>query len=81
MGSVQLASRKAKTTAPVRANIVADPPLLSAPTANKLSREARGKALLSAYSEALLTRLREMHCTTELSSPLRANLLLQVKLH
>ena len=57
MGSVQLASREAKIRAPVRANSIADLASFSAPSVNKLCREAGGKALLSANSKALLTSL------------------------
>jgi len=57
MGSVQPASREPKTRAPVRANSVSNPTSLSAPSANKICCEVRGKTLLSANSEALLTSL------------------------
>ena len=41
----------------MRASNIADPASLSAPSAKKLCREARGKTLLSANSEALLSLL------------------------
>jgi len=57
MDSVQMPSREAKITTPVRATSIVDLALLSAPGANKLCREVRGKALLSANSETLLTSI------------------------
>ena len=57
MDSVQPASREVKTRAPTRAANVADLVSLSASSAKKLCHKARGKTLLSANNEALLTLL------------------------
>ena len=85
MGSFKPTAREAKTRAPMRANSVTDPMSFSAPSAKKLCHEAKGKALLSANSEALLTSLagKALHNkakfaskgkTKAVTSPLRAEL-------
>ena len=57
LSSVKPAAREANSRASVRANNIANPTSLSAPSTKNLRREARGKALLSANIEALLISL------------------------
>jgi len=70
LGGVKSVTYEANTRAPVHANSVSDPASLSASSAKVLCHEGRGKARLSANSEALLTSLagRTLHVRAKFAS-------------